>query len=304
MRENYLRGPIFGGCAVPTNEGDLVNIAIDTGVDLGNMNNAWWAQIPVEQALANTSTPSDIFAVPGDSMIQVNRYGRRVVNEKIQYNERTQAHFVWDPVVGEYPNRVLFMIFDQRAIDIFGGSYPIPGAGIDVPYLISGETWDDLTAAIAARLEDLAAEMGPIELDEGFAETLAETVTRFNGYAETGADDEFHRGENLIELAFNGPAREGNDFPNATMYPFGDGPYYCVLVGGGTLDTKGGPKVNAKAQMLTTKGEPVPGLYGAGNCISSPAGQAYWAGGGTIGPALAFGYIAAMNATKESEKSA
>ena len=76
----------------------------------------------------------------------------------------------------------------------------------------------------------------------------------------------------------------------------------AVILAGGTLDTKGGPRVNTKAQLVDVKGNPIPGIYGAGNCVASAAGQAYWAGGGTIGPAMVFGYVAALEAVKEAEK--
>lgn len=305
MRVNYLRGPIFGGCAVPTNEGDFVNIGIAAGAALGNMANAWWAEIPFEKALEFASTPSDIFTIPGDSMIVVNKYGVRVVNETIQYNERTQVHFVWDPVKAEFPNIVTMMIYDQRAAERIGGLYPVPPPEVDAPYVIRGETLEELASAIGERLDALADQTGGIQLSEDFLEHLTGTIDRFNGFAESGVDEDFHRGEAPIELAFNGPKAEDNEFPNPTMYPIADsGPYYAILLAGGTLDTKGGPKVNTNAQVVTPAGEPIPGLYGAGNCIASPAGQAYWAGGGTLGPCLTFGYMAAMHASEQSPRDA
>lgn len=68
------------------------------------------------------------------------------------------------------------------------------------------------------------------------------------------------------------------------MWPISDsGPYYAALVTVGTLDTKVGPKVTPDGQAVDDTGEPIPGLYGVGNCVASPSAQAYWAGGATLG---------------------
>ena len=66
-----------------------------------------------------------------------------------------------------------------------------------------------------------------------------------------------------------------------------------TLVTGGTLDTKGGPKTNPEGQVLNIADKPIPGLYGVGNCVASPTGRAYWAGGGTLGPIFTFAYLTA-----------
>ncbi|MDQ1461732.1 MAG: 3-oxosteroid 1-dehydrogenase, partial [Actinomycetota bacterium] len=92
---NFLRGPIFGGCGVPTNTGDFVDIGIALGAELGNMNHAFWVQNLVEQALQYSSVPAEVWIPYGDSMVLVNKYGQRITNEKMVYNERTQSHFTW-----------------------------------------------------------------------------------------------------------------------------------------------------------------------------------------------------------------
>lgn len=134
------------------------------------MNHAWWAQIVLEQALQSPSVPTDVWITPGDSVIQVNKYGKRVANEKMVYNERTQVHFEWDPVPGEYKNLLLCMVYDQRTADGFGGrlGYPIPAPGTSAPYVLSGQTLGELASAIDARLAGLAGRTGGFRLAESF----------------------------------------------------------------------------------------------------------------------------------------
>lgn len=307
LARNFLKGPIWGGCAAPGSTGDFIPIAQRAGARLGNMSNAWWGQVPVEAALKTRSVAADIWSTPGDSMIQVNRYGRRFANEKIQYNERCQAHFTWDPVRAEYPNIIGFMIWDARTAQAYAGYDPVPAANAKSPHVIEGATLAALAEAISQRLATLETKTGGVKLDADFAKNLEASVKRFNGFAKKGKDEDFARGESPIEHAFQfmNAKQPANPYPSIMMHPIADkGPYYCVMLGAGTLDTKGGPVVNPKGQVLDAKDAPIPGLYAAGNCVAHPAGQAYWAGGGTIGPAMTFGYLAGTAAAAEPVKTA
>ncbi len=308
---NYLRGPIFGGCAVPTNTGDFIDMATQLGARLGNMRNGFFVQHVLEQALANSSVVDDLWIPPGDAMIMVNRFGDRVASEKTPYNEHTQSHFVWDTTRAEYPNLVQFMIYDDTvATDPYQAyGMPFPRPGTRAPYVISGATLGELTANIQRRLDRLRGRVavngaiGPdVRLVDNFADRLSGTIDRFNSFARAGRDDDFGRGSTPIQVSWGGPRRRGNN-ANPCMYPLsGSGPYHCILIGGGTLDTNGGPVVDASGRVLHVNGQPIPGLYGAGNCVASLAGQAYWSAGGTLGPGITNGFTAGENAIGEPVK--
>ncbi len=296
---------LCGSCAMPGSTGDFIDIANKTGARLGALQLAWRTQVVFEEALEHRAVGLGAFVLPGDSMIVVNRYGKRITNEKRNYNDRTRTHFYWDPIKEEYPNQLQFMVFDQRSLDAFGGAFPFPNDPRSSRHLIKGESWDELSNIISARLEKLAAKSGSFSLDKGFHTQLVETISRFNGYARTGVDTEFSRGKYAYDADWHklfSARREGteypeNDLPSLVMYPFTDqGPYYAFILAAGALDTCGGPVINEYAQVMAVDGTPIAGLYGAGNCISSPTRQAYAGAGGTIGLALTFGHIAANHA--------
>ena len=267
---HFQRGPHFGGCAVPTNTGDFVYMASAIGAQLGNMAGAFRAEIVLEQALSDPGGVHNVFYVLGDSILEVNRYGLRIMDEKRNYNDRTMTHFVWDPQRAEWTNMLVFMIYDQRTATLWQGFPPLPVQGIPAPYVIAGKTFDELAQNIDARLIQLTTKTGGFRLDASFAENLKKTIARFNEYAKSGVDADFHRGEFNYDREWTTfpPTVPGVEWPpkdtkNYTMFPLSaNGSYYAIILGAGTLDTNGGPLINECAQVLDTKNQPIPGLYG------------------------------------------
>ena len=308
LRKNFLNGPIYGGCAAPSNEGDFVQMAGALGAQLRNMNYAWSCPVPLEKAVARDGSMSGMFSVAGDSMIFVNKYGRRTVNEKLQYNELAQTFFEWDGARAEYPNLVRIAVWDQRSQDHSAsaeyGRLIVP-PGTDDRHVIKGATLAELARAIDERLARYAGVTGGAKLSPDFLPNLQAAVARFNGFAKTGKDLDFKRGDRVVELLFNGDVKEEPGRANPTMWPISDsGPYYAALVVPGTLDTKGGPKTDTHGRVLDARDQPIPGLYGVGNCVASASGRAYWAGGATLGPIIAFSYRAANAAHAEAVSAA
>ena len=309
LMHDFMPSPVrFGGASLGS-EGDFLRIGQRLGTRMRNLGAAWLAPIPLEPVLRDpTAFTTNIFALRGDSMILVNKYGERTVNEKLPYHELGLSMLRWDSAKAEFPDVRLFMVFDRGTREFFAdgtSGNPVPPAGAPDGDLVSGQTIPELAAALDARLRTIdPAGRGGVMLSRDFADNLAATIARFSSAAATGIDDQFGRGSSPIELFRNGPARPGND-RNPAMFPFSsEGPYYALILAPGTLDTKGGPAIDAHGRVLDYMSRPIPGLYAAGNCAGFPSANAYWAGGATVGLAVTFGYLAARHAAGDSAAAA
>jgi hypothetical protein len=305
LRQRFLRGPIAGGSGVPSNTGDLVDMGTRAGAQFGGMHNGWWNQQVLEAVDDYANSVLDVWAVPGDSMILVNRFGVRAIDEKREYESRGRVHHVF--AGDEYINRVMFMVYDQRTAQRFGGRYPIPPPGAIADHVTTGVGVAGLTEALGDRLRRrtnaaMPAGIAPVSLAPGFAETLTSTISRFNSMAEKGHDDEFGRGSKAVEFAFHGPAAPDNGLPNALMYPIdAEGPLHAISLVGTTFDTNSGPRIDSNGRILGTSA-PIGGLYGAGNCVDGVFGEGYPGGGSTIGPGMVFGFLAGVHAANRSPR--
>jgi len=273
----FLRGPLTGPVSVPENEGDGLLMAIEAGAQLGNMQNAFWMQSVLEfkpqhrTAKPNYLLGSDERARPG--AILVNRAGRRFVNEAANYNALGKTLHAFDAGTHEYANLPYWLIIDQRYRDKYHTFSTPPGAPAP-SYMMQADT-----------LEELAEQAG---IDP---EGLKATVSRFNDMVRNGHDDDFNRGDNSYDnfYMWGDTAYEA---PYRTLGVIDQGPYYAVRMEAGALGTAGGPKTNGDAQVLDWAGNPIPGLYAAGNAMAAILGDVYGGAGGTLGPGMTFGYIA------------
>lgn len=124
----------------------------------------------------------------------------------------------------------------------------------------------------ADTIEDLATQMGVP------AEELVRTVTKWNEDCAAGEDTLFHR-------------------PPHTLTPVLTAPFYAVKCVPELLNTDGGPVRSAKAEILDVEGNPIPGLYSAGEFGSVWTYK--YQGGGNIAECMAFGRIAARSILEE-----
>jgi 3-oxosteroid 1-dehydrogenase len=299
LRLRYLDQSYVGGCAARTNTGDLLAIARGVGADLANLNLGMRAPMVLERLVADPAGVRGSFMLPGDSMIIVNRFGRRVASEKLPYHDFARVFFNWDSHLGGYPNNPLIAIWDDPATRFGGEGFgnPIPAPGADAYWVVSADSLQELEKGIAARLDTLRSLTGQAELGAGFGETLAATVERWNAMAADGVDHDFGRGSTPIEQGLSAYFGVGEG-ANPMMAPLsGDGPYHATVLGPALIDTAGGPRCDPDGRVQRTDGEPIRGLFAVGNCAASPSGEAYWAGGHTIGFIQCAAYLAGRAVT-------
>lgn len=208
--------------------------------------------------------------------IMVTATGRRFVNESSSYHDVGAAMIQACQGKGE---TAAWLIADHRTIRKYGigfvKPYPMPlGPHLRSGYLKRGST-----------LAELARQTG---VD---AVALADEVKTYNEGARVGEDRQFGRGTS----GFNRYLGDANHKPNPNVAPVEHGPFYALRIVMGDLGTFPGLVTDTEARVLDERGQPIPGLYAAGNDAASIMGGAYPGAGITIGPAMTFGYIAGLS---------
>jgi hypothetical protein len=124
--------------------------------------------------------------------------------------------------------------------------FTFPAQGVEVPYLISGGTLEELSENSSQRLRQYRGRTGGGNLDEPFAENLARPIETCSSCAESGQGAEFHQGEYPYDQprGMSPPTRSEflddrwpfPDQPNIPMHPLAsEGPYLAVIFAGGSL---------------------------------------------------------------------
>ena len=264
------------------NRGEALLAGMKIGAATEHTDDMWWMptmHLPMPRASNFEEIHQAAFDVGRPGSVCVNRNGKRFVNEATGYDEFGEAMIADHKATGA--NNPCWLIFDAgfRKKWTAGGLMPT----IIMPdWKVPADWWDHYVFK-ADSLEALAAKIH-VPLD-----ALKQTVANMNEYARTGVDTEFDRGGNDYDKMFG----DAEQSPNPCIGPIEKAPFYAVPINAGDLGTKGGLKADAHARVLDENGAPIPNLYAAGNNTGTPFGNRYPGAGGTIGPAMTFGYLAA-----------
>ena len=284
MREKYGPKPASAEWTVGNelNTGDGIQAGLSLGAAVGLMDEAWWTpttQYPGTKSgwvlVVEKSLPGGIF---------INRNGERFTNEAAPYV---------DVVVNMYRDQAKtgntvpgWMVFDGR----YRRNYiagPV-GPGKVMPDKSLGRKLRNQFLVKADTIEALAEKLSIP------AAALKTTIDRFNAMALRGKDDDFHRGESASDRYY------GDDrvSPNPCLAPLAQAPFYAIPLLPGDLGTKGGLKTDPHGRVLKEDGSTIEGLFAAGNTSASIMGRTYPGAGGTIGPAMCFGFLSAEAAAE------
>ena len=292
MKLQYLRVyPVYftGGTA---NTGDGIKMAQEVGADLWHMNCisarfvAKFPDFPIAFAIDlggkgwGRRQLLGIEEKASTGFIIVDKYGRRYINENFKLHGVVYELSSFDTHKLEYPKVPSYHIFDRRRMEY--GPIAQQSSGATGPQQLYKWSQDNMAElqkgwiVSGQTVAELASRIGvpPASLEK--------TVQLWNRHCEEGKDFEF--GRNPLELI-----------------PLDSPPFYAVKLFPGGPNTQGGPRRNNRAQVVNPFGDPIPGLYAAGEC-GSVYGMLYPIAGGNLAECIAFGRIAAENAVREKIK--
>ena len=275
LREEHLPVSVAGSCSPAENEGDGLAMALEAGAEIGNMDQAWiypGGTVPSEE---HEGRPVSRWIMAERTLphtILVNKAGRRFANESQNYHDLGKSFL-------DAANLPCWAILDSQ----YRSKYPILTS-------MPGDPDPDWITK-ADSLEELAGVLG---IDGG---GLTSTVERWNEMVEQGKDADFGRGEGGYERWLGDP-----EAPHPNLGTIIEAPFYALPVFAHSAGTKGGPKTNAKGEVINAQGNAIPGLYAAGNVMANIAGPGYYGGGGTIGTAMTWGYLCGINAAKAAQE--
>jgi succinate dehydrogenase/fumarate reductase flavoprotein subunit len=286
-RAEMMPGMSIDWCpGAPGHTGEAQDIALSVGARFGenSLSPAFWAPVSIRKRVDGSTAvfPHFIMDRGKPGMITVNQSGQRFLNESTSYHlfalAMQDAHRA-SPCIPAY------LICDAAALRRYGLGMIRPGANagskalrpfLDDGYLTKGES-----------LLDLATKLGIAP------DALATTVARFNVDAAAGVDTAFDRGATDYQRA-NGDATFGS--ANPCLGPLSEAPFFALRLYPGDIGAAVGLKTDADARVLDQHDRPIGSLYACGNDMHSIMGGTYPAPGITLGPGLAFAYIAARHA--------
>jgi fumarate reductase flavoprotein subunit len=239
-----------------TCQGDGLALALSAGAGVTGVNHG--------DLLLTSGLVKEIEPYVPPWLMMVGRHGRRFVDESAPYGVVTPLALKHGPC---------WVILDDRMLRSAKAD-PASAWGVG--------TWtaDNLMPAITDGRVLQAGAMGELAAVTGLpGSALAGAVRRYNQSCASGHDAEFLKRP-------------------AGLVPIDTPPYYAVRLRPAVVALTGyGPRIDPEARVLSAAdGDPVPGLYAAGEVTGNVLGPQYLGGGNAIGSALIFGRIAGRSA--------
>ncbi|MHC8320442.1 FAD-binding protein [Pseudomonas sp. GB2N2] len=288
MRKQYQPQPSSAGWTNANlgDTGEIIQAAMKQGAAVDCMDESWWV---VTSLGPNESFPEGALTPDGKPLpfmhhldlslpysIMVDQDGQRFCDEAGAYMEIGQRMYKRQAETGKAVPAWVVMDSRQRKFYPWGTAMPgqIPQQWLDSGYMIKADTLDELARKCSIDRAGLAA-----------------TVARFNGFCQSGVDEDFGRGSRAFDRCHGDPTVK----PNPNMGSIEEGPFYAVRMYPGDVGTAGGLITDEYARVLKEDGSTIQGLYATGNSTAGVTGRCYPGAGTSIAASFIFAYIAAQH---------